>query len=681
LPLKSKPPSRGRIASPTFGNTEPVTSAPEPIATDLARLADAYGVATEYTDQLRRTIEVKPASVIAVLGALGVDASSPAAIAQALQDVADRPSRPPVVVQRQGEDLSLPAGQIVLEDGTEAADAAGLPLGWHRIVTADGAEIPYVVAPARVPLPAGRHWGTSVQLYATRSERSWGIGDIADLATLVDWTAHEGGGLVLVNPLHASAPVAPMQNSPYYPASRRWTNPIYLRIEQTSAYAAAPADVRRAIDELRVDNDGDRIDRDRVWAAKLRALELLFAAAAPLAVDELEPGLRDWATWCALTEVHGPDWREWPDPLRRPHSAAVDAARRELMPRVALHAWLQQLCDEQLRDVQDRARAAGMPIGVVHDLAVGTDPAGADAWALQDALALGARIGAPPDSFNQQGQDWGMPPWHPHRLAALGYAPLREMLRSLLSHAGGVRIDHVLGLFRMWWVPADGTAKDGTYVSYDADALLGVVALEAHRADAVVIGEDLGTVTPVVRRELASRQVLGTSVLWFERESPKDGKAGRLRPLDKWREEAAASVTTHDLPTALGWLRGEHVHVRAELGLLDDPKAEDASWHRERDELLALLREAGLVGAEATEDELVVALHAAVASTPSRIVLVSPGDAIGDIRQPNLPGTTEEYPSWRLPVADREGRPVLLPELLADERVRRVAAVLRERVR
>jgi 4-alpha-glucanotransferase len=322
-----------------------------------------------------------------------------------------------------------------------------------------------------------------------------------------------------------------------------------------------------------------------------------------------------------------------------------------------------------------------MAIGVVHDLAVGTDPAGADGWALQDALAHGARIGAPPDSFNQQGQDWGMPPWHPRGLAELGYAPVRDMLRSLLRYAGGVRIDHVLGLFRAWWVPADGSARDGTYVSYDADALLGVITLEAAKAGAVVIGEDLGTVPPGVRRTLRERGVLGTSVLWFERDQPADGKPGGLVPPNRWREEAAASVTTHDLPTALGWLRGEHVKVRASLGLLDDPDAELASWQRERTELVALLVDHGLTRSDADEDALVLALHTFLAATPCRVVLAAPADAVGDLRQPNLPGTTDEYPNWRLPIADAAGRAMFLGDLLADPRTSRLAAVLDAAVR
>jgi 4-alpha-glucanotransferase len=669
-----------------------VTVSSDRVSPDLARLAAAHGVATEYKNQLDQPVHVSPDSVVAVLAALGVDAADDRAITAALAEVEQRPELPPVVVMRTGETRVVPGtgvARILQEDGGErdlpvedgrVLVGPGLPLGWHTLVVGD-TEIPLAVAPRRAPSPSTRQWGLMVQLYATRSRSSWGIGDLGDLEALADWTATAGGDLVLVNPLHATGPVPPLQNSPYYPASRRWTNPLYLRIEDLDVYAAASADARAEVDALRVPNDGDLIDRDRVWSAKLRALEMLFGTVAPIDVTRLEPALNDWATWCALAEVHGPDWRTWPAELSRPDAPGVLSARGELAARIAFHAWVQTLCTEQLSRAQRLAVDAGLALGIVHDLAVGTDPAGADAWALQDVLALRARIGAPPDTFNQQGQDWGMPPWHPARLAEAAYAPLRDLTRSLLAHAGGVRIDHVLGLFRMWWVPEDGTPRDGTYVSYDADALLGVIALEAERAGAVVIGEDLGTVTPVVREELADRGVLGTSVLWFEREDPSDGQAGRLRPLADWRRGAAASVTTHDLPTALGWMRGEHVHVRAELGLLDDPAAEEKSWLAERDELLALLRSEGLVGDDPDDEELVLALHAAVASTPSQVVLAAPGDALGDLRQPNMPGTTDTYPSWRLPVADSAGREVLLDDLLDDDRMRRLADVLRERVR
>ena len=675
-----------------------MTFRPASADADLCRLAEAHGVAVTYLDQLRRPVEVAADSVIGVLGALGVDATSATAVRESLRIADAATPTPPVVVVRRSRGGSVAVGSAAmlrLEDGTHRTVASdggrvtippGLPLGWHQLETAEGL-LPVVVTPDRLTPRPGRAWGFMVQLYAMRSRKSWGIGDLADLEDLVRWTAEHDGGVVLVNPLHAVAPGLPMQPSPYFPASRRWTNPVYLRVERTAAYANASDDVRRAVDELRVEPDDDRIDRDVAWTAKLSALELLWSERAVPAgtepdLDGLEPALCDFATWCALAELHGGDWRRWPESLRRPDSVAVGQARAEVAERVRFHAWLQMLCDEQLAAGQRAAREAGMDVGVVHDLAVGADPGGADAWALQDALALGARVGAPPDTFNQQGQDWGLPPWHPRRLAELGYAPLRDMVRSLVRHAGGVRIDHILGMFRLWWILEGATAREGTYVSYDADALLGVIALEAERAGAIVVGEDLGTVPPHVRTVLSERGVLGSSVLWFERAEADAGETGALSPAGEWRAAAMASVTTHDLPTALGWLRGEHVRVRAELGLLDDPQAEEKSWEAERQELLEHLVASGVLSAvDASEGEQVRALHAFLAETPSRYVLAAPGDAVGDLNQPNLPGTVDQYPNWRLPVCDTDGRPFLLDDLLADPRVVRLADELAERVR
>lgn len=665
-----------------------------PLDPDLARLAAAHGVATSYDDQRRQRVDIGRDAVVQVLGVLGVDATTPAGVRAALRAVTERPATPPVVVLRSSQSRAVPmpggaTAELRLEDGgvrpLERSGAAvrlpaGLPHGWHTL-SAGSQSLPVVVAPDRVPARGHRGWGWMVQLYAMRSRASWGIGDLADLRTLVEWTADRGGDLVLVNPLHATAPTTPMQPSPYYPGSRRWTNPLYLRVEDTAAYAAAGPDVRAAVDALRPPlTDPDRIERDPVWRAKLAALGLLWDSARENTAAAMPPPDDDvwtFATWCALSELHGSDWRRWPAELQRPAGPAVARARGDLDDRVRFFVWLQLLADHALADTQRRARSAGMDVGVVHDLAVGADPGGADAWMLQDALALGARIGAPPDLFNQQGQDWGMPPWHPARLAELGYAPIRDMTRALLRHAGGVRVDHILGVFRLWWIPPGAGARDGTYVGYDAEAILDVVALEAERAGAVVVGEDLGVVPDRVVETLADRDVLGTSVLWFER-----GEDGRLAPAAGWREAATASVTTHDLPTALGWLRGEHVRVRAELELLDDPAAEEAGWRKQREELLHHLVAAGVLSAvDEPEEELVRALHRYVASTPSRYVLAAPGDAVGDLRQPNLPGTVDDYPNWRLPVGDTVGRPLTLDDLLADPRVERLAADLREQVR
>jgi 4-alpha-glucanotransferase len=310
-----------------------------------------------------------------------------------------------------------------------------------------------------------------------------------------------------------------------------------------------------------------------------------------------------------------------------------------------------------------------MAIGVVQDLAVGIDPGGADGWLLQDVLASGVRVGAPPDAFNQLGQDWGLATWRPDRLAAAGYQPYRDLVRAMLRHAGGLRVDHVAGLWRLWWVPPGGTAADGTYVRYDARAMVGILALEASRAGAVIVGEDLGTVLPEVTDGLAERNMLGCEVLWFAR----DAEGGFLPP-GSWPVNALATVSTHDLPTAAGYLTGEHVRVRASLGQLTRPEAEErAEADAERDRLVALLRAEGLIGPEPTLEELILALHAFLAATPSRLVAASPYDAVGEVRQPNLPGTVEEYPNWRIPF------PVPLEDLWDHPVVRQVVDILAAR--
>ncbi|CAM5635428.1 4-alpha-glucanotransferase OS=Streptomyces alboniger OX=132473 GN=malQ PE=3 SV=1 [Streptomyces alboniger] len=282
--------------------------------------------------------------------------------------------------------------------------------------------------------------------------------------------------------------------------------------------------------------------------------------------------LEDHATWYALAEVHGSDWHPWPAGLRDPRSAETARARGELMDRVDFHRLLAWLTDTQLTAAQGAAREAGMPVGVVHDLAVGVHPGGADAWAQQEYFAAGMSVGAPPDAFNARGQDWGLPPWRPDRLAESGYAPFRHLLRALFRYAGALRIDHVMGLFRLWWVPLGEAPTDGTYVHYDAEAMLAVLVLEASRAGAIVIGEDLGTVEPGVRETLRERGVLGTSVLWFERDWEGDGRP--VAP-DRWRTDCLATATTHDLPSTAARLTGEHVELRDSLGLLTRPLEEE----------------------------------------------------------------------------------------------------------
>jgi 4-alpha-glucanotransferase len=439
------------------------------------------------------------------------------------------------------------------------------------------------------------------------------------------------------------------------------------------------------------------IDRDAVWELKREALALLHRvpldparrAAYEAYVAERGRALDDHATWGALAELHGPDWHRWPEPLRDARSAETARARAEHPDRVEFHRRLAWLTDGQLAAAQRAARDAGMGIGLVHDLAVGVHPAGSDAWALRDALAIGMSVGAPPDAFNERGQDWGLPPWRPDALAATGYAPYGELLRGVLRHAGGLRIDHVMGLFRLWWVPEGRPPTEGCYVRYDPAATLGVLTLEAHLAGTdTVIGEDLGTVEPGVRAELAGRGVLGTSVLFFERdwEAP-DGTPGTGRPLppETWRADCLATATTHDLPPTAARLTGEHVALRDRLGLLTRPlAAEQAEDAAELAAWLTELETAGLLPpgaasdpAHLDEEAVITALHVFMARTPARMLGVWLPDGVGDRRPQNLPGTWDEYPNWRLPVAGPDGRPLTLEALTASPRLARLLAAVR----
>ena len=532
------------------------------------------------------------------------------------------------------------------EDGVRREAGPDLPLGYHR-----AGPTAVIVVPPRAPVPERRHWGWQVQLYAARSTQSWGIGDYADLRTICASAAAEGAGAVLVNPVHAETPVFPVAVSPYSPSSRLFRSPLYLRVEETPEYLAAPPDLRAEVDALRPLLDPARIDRDAVWAAKVAALELLWPRHRVGALASfMTPELHQWGEFCALSEVHGGDWRSWP------------AALAPVPERVQFWCWLQLLVDEQLRTAGE-----GLAIGVLHDLAVGVDGNGADAYLLRDALAEGVTVGAPPDQLAPLGQDWGLPPWRPDRLRATAYEPFRRMVQAVLRHAGGIRIDHVMGMSRLWWVPEGLGATSGTYVAYDREAMLGILALEAVRAGAVVVGEDLGTVEPQVREDLDRYGVLGSAVLWFE-----------SRPPSQWRVDALASVTTHDLPTAAGWLQGAGVELRASLGQLTRPVEEErADAAKEREALLAMLEHEGLLDDD-TPMDAVLSLHRALVASPCRIVLASLADAIGDLRQPNLPGTVDEYPNWRLPLADGSGRLLSLEEVLASDGVRRLTDLLRQ---
>ncbi|MCB5169753.1 4-alpha-glucanotransferase [Streptomyces bambusae] len=642
----------------------------------LARLAAMHGVATSYAPSQDRTVQVPDRTVRAVLAALGVDTSTPAALAAALAAAEAPRLLPPTLVHWAGEPAPaalglLPPGttlRVRLETGGETDWDTGLPRGVHRLTarTPDGheAETLLVAAPDRAPEPPARAHGFLVQLYSLLTDRSWGMGDLGDLADLAGWAAAEhGAGFVQVNPLHAAVPGNPTDPSPYRPSSRRFPDPVHLRIEDLPEHAdcahqdtlarlaAAGGALRRAVLEK-----GALIDRDAVWALKRAALELLHAVPR---TPERERAYAEFtarhgdaldahAAWCARSAGDGPQGREF-------------------------HRWLVWLTHTQLAAAQQAARRAGMALGLVHDLAVGVHPDGADVRAAPGAYATGMSVGAPPDAFNARGQDWGLPPWRPDALAASEYAPYRALLRGLLEHAGALRIDHVMGLFRLWWVPQGAPPTEGTYVGYDAEAMLAILVLEADRAGAVVIGEDLGTVEPGVREALDRRGVLGTSVLWFERDWDGDG---RPLPAPHWRAGCLATVTTHDLPPTAARLTGEHVELRDRLGLLGGPaEQERAAAAADTAEWLELLAGQGFDVRD--EESAVQALYGFLLRTPARLVGIWLPDAVGDRRPQNLPGTWDQYPNWRLPVADASGQPVTLAALAASERLKSLMAAVR----
>jgi 4-alpha-glucanotransferase len=698
----------------------------------LLALASAYGIVPDFWgfDGVRRN--VRRSTIVGVLAALGVDASSPERVDVSLENAHDEPWRhmlPPVVVLREGTSRHVPVHvrdgdpldawvEIDLEAGGGRRPVASadvyvaprtvdgrlvgratvvvphdLPLGWHSLVAESAgvtATCSVVVTPGRLEpghdLERRRAWGFMAQLYSVRSRDSWGLGDLADLREMT-WLAARrcGADFMLINPLHAAEPVAPMSPSPYLPTSRRFVNPIYLRVEDIRETGYLPVAERSLIEwqaevAKPLSEDSGPIDRDTVWGAKKVALEVVHAAprsaARQAAFDafrrEQGQGLEDFATWCALTERYG--LGEWPLELQDRSSDAVRRARVDLADRITFYCWLQWVADEQLAEAQRSALEGGMRIGVMHDLAVGVHPEGADAWSMRDVLAADASVGAPPDMYNQQGQDWSQPPWRPDALARAAYRPYRDMLRTVLRHAGAIRIDHVIGLFRLWWVPKGSGAQDGAYVRYDHEALIGILCLEAHRAGAVVIGEDLGTFEPWVRDYLIDRGILGTSVLWFERED------GGPMPPEHYRRLALATVTTHDLPPTAGYLAGEHVELRSRLGLLTEPVEQvRAAALVERDRMLAVLAERGLVTAEASERAVVEAMHRLVLASPAVLVGVSLADAVGERRAQNQPGTDQEYPNWKIPLADSGQRLVMVDDLFDNPRLRSLVAAINGR--
>ena len=568
---------------------------------------DVYGVQTTWLDSTDTERQATPEAVEAMHALIG---APPA-------DLEDRAA----IVTRPGR--TVPTGSVQCEDGRTLEVAGTLPpdfpLGYHRLRTTTGVERVLIVSPGRCWQPmTERAWGWAVQLYAIRSTESQGIGDLADLRTLREWAQELGAGFLMINPLHAVAPTLPQEPSPYLPVTRRWRNPLYLRVD------GLPAGPEHGL-----------IDRDEVWQTKRAALAGEFAAGPHAGFDtwraEQGESLASYATWAALAEEHGADWQAWPTEFRDPSSRAVAAYAQANRAEIGFHAWLQWRLDSQLRE-------ASGDLTIVQDLPIGVDGGGSDAWAWQDVLASGAHVGAPPDRLSTAGQDWGSPPMVPWKLRMTGYDAFVQSVRATIAGAGGLRIDHVMGLFRLWWVPEGGTPLDGLYVRYPSADLLDIVALESHRAQALVVGEDLGTVEPGVRDALAEHGIVTYRVLWFEEDEPAS-----------WPAESMATVTTHDLPTVAGAWSGADAKAQhaAELGTLAELEAS-----------LGKLM-AQVPGEYDSTVDAVLAAYRRLAQAPSRLLCATLEDAVASDQRPNMPGTTVAS-NWSvpLPLADVLESPV-----------------------
>jgi len=591
-----------------------------------------WGIQPVYRDWAGRRKRAPRSTVERMLSALGANQQSPGHAAA------------PIVV-RKGEGIPVaPAVDVRTEDGRslshERVRSGDLPTGYHELARGDGSVVPLIVSPGRCLLPpAAQAYGFAAQLYASRSRRSWGIGDLGDLRTLASWATRLDAAMLQLNPLHAVLPGSPQQPSPYFPSSRRYRNPLYIRVEDVRGAELVALDLEPLARAARALLDDRRIDRDAVYALKMAALERIWEAVGD--VPELDgyvaddPGVLRFATFCALMESHGTPWRRWPEEIRHPAAPGVELFRRNSHRRVRFHVWLQWLLDSQLR-------AAAATGGVVHDLAVGVDPDGADAWEWQRLWIDAAAIGAPPDQFNTLGQNWG--------LCNAGYRPFIETIRAAIRHAAGLRVDHVMGMFRLYLIPDGAGADRGVYVRYPHDDLLAILALESERAGAYMIGEDLGTVAPAMRRELARRNVLSSRLLWFEDGDPS------TYPVHAW-----SAVTTHDLPTVAGLWSGIDLRMQRELGLHPNEVATRAI----RDRVVAMTG----IDPDAPAQDAILAVYALLARTRSMLITATLDDVLTVDERPNMPGT-DRWPNWSLAL------PVSLEEMMAAPMTRQVAASL-----
>jgi 4-alpha-glucanotransferase len=560
---------------------------------------------------------------------------------------------------------------------------ADLPLGYHRlrIETTEGeplGESRLILAPERCYEPPviaqGRKlWGIALQLYSVRSRRNWGIGDFTDLRHVASAAADMGADLLGLNPLHALFPSDPKLNSPYSPASREFLNTLYIDPEAIPEFGdceAATALVASAAFQARLAElrRPDYVDYPGVWAAKDEVLRLLFrhfeAHASQSRASDFDEfinrhgqAIENLATFYAIqahfTESGRPGgWQAWPPAYQSPDSDAVAAFRRSHRRAIRYQMFLQWIASQQLAAAEQMARDAGMAVGLYRDLAVGIDGGGANAWADRQLYTVGASIGAPPDPLALTGQDWGIPPMRPDVLRDRGYQPFIDLLRANMGRGGALRIDHVMVLYRLWWVPAGRPSSEGAYVYYDLHDLMGILALESQRHRCLVIGEDLGVVPPAIREAMPDFGVFSYRVFYFEWEA--DGRA--MDPAS-YPRHALVTVTTHDLPSLVSFWHGTDITLREQLKLYPDDSLREAVAHgrvRERRAILEALHRQGLLPEGAAEnpesgmdEALSGAIQAYLARSQAAVMMVQPEDWLHMDAPVNVPGTSDEHPNWQ----------------------------------
>ncbi len=617
------------------------------------RLAARLGVVAEYTDQIGAAHTLTSETRDAVLAAMGAPTDADGA-EQYLKRIEAQDARRPVpsyvvVSSDRTQDLrglEDASWTLDLEDG-ERREGAGaqlgsVPVGIHRLHGHDW-EAWILAAPERLREPP-KGWGVTLPLYGLG--RDGRIGTYADLRAAVSSLGAAGADFVGINPIHAGFPHDPTAISPYSPSHRGRLSVLHIAPREP----AAPA-------------GGELVDYARNQPARVTALRREWSEAGA----DFEKwraaqngDLERFALHQALSDELGAYWPDWPEGYRDPDSPDVAAFAQEHADLVSFHAWLQWRAEVALDQVQEAARAAGMRFGLYLDLAVGTHPAGAETWADPELFARGVSLGAPPDAFSARGQSWGLAPLRPDTLAARGFAPLAAILRRQFAHAKLLRIDHILGFERAFWVPQD-TEIPGAYVSMPRDALLAVARIEAERAGATIVGEDLGNIPDGLHDALESAGILGCRVAQFEQDW--DATTATFTPAEGYSESALTSFSTHDLPTWEGWKSGRDLEWRREVGDTDDAQLRDGKSQR-HEEVEALTR---LIGGDTARD-----LHAFLAQTPSRLIAVQIEDLLGRVEQPNLPGTVDQHPNWRRMVG-------IAPDRLGElDEVRITAELMRE---